>query len=400
MHQKGIVCGKRVRSEPAEEEGAAMLLMAGVLLLGGSPCRTKKSPPLLFVLLMIMLLQCTASVAASGVAFQKTETLTGHTGSVRAVSFSHDSSLLASGSVDSTVIITDTATWTPVATLTDHTREVWAVTFSHDSSLLASGSSDTTTVIYNVLQPECNGLPDPTECQTTYKDKCSSADLGILARKQCPAMCDSCTPSTATTTLAATSATTITSTTTTTTAALTTTSATTTTPTPSRTTTTTVTSTTTTTFTATSSATLTSTTTTITMAALTTTSGTMTTPTTSRTTTTTVISTTTTTKRAAATTTPNAEPSTVCGVPDAERGTNTCNGNLYDFSQIQPSNGKIIYPAGVSVFGVVFLFLYFIFLPPSFLALAITDAPTPPDPNQSTYILMYTPTRQIVLLWP
>eukprot|EP00729_Bicosta_minor_P019288 gene19288-3785_t len=140
MHQKGIVCGKRVRSEPAGEEGAAMLRMAGVLLLGSSSCRSKKGPPLLFVLLMMMLLQCTASVAASAVGFQKAETLTGDTTSVMAVSFSHDSSLLASGLGGSTVIITDTVTWKPVATLTDHSYSVWAVSFSHDSSLLASGS--------------------------------------------------------------------------------------------------------------------------------------------------------------------------------------------------------------------------------------------------------------------
>eukprot|EP00729_Bicosta_minor_P026576 gene26576-27912_t len=137
MHKKGTVCGKRMRSEPEEEEGAAMLRMAGVLLLGGSSCRTKKSPPLLLVLLMMMMLQCTASVAASAVGFQKTETLTGHTRDVTAVSFSHDSSLLASGSDDRTVIITDVATWKPVATLTGHTDYVYAVSFSHDSSLLA-----------------------------------------------------------------------------------------------------------------------------------------------------------------------------------------------------------------------------------------------------------------------
>jgi len=43
------------------------------------------------VLLMMMLLQCTASVAASAVGFQKAETLTGHSDSVFAVSFSHAS---------------------------------------------------------------------------------------------------------------------------------------------------------------------------------------------------------------------------------------------------------------------------------------------------------------------
>lgn len=310
MHQKGTVCGKRMRSEPEEEGGAAILLMAGVLLLGGRSCKSKESPPLLFVLLMMMMLQCTASVAASAVGFQKAETLTGHS------------------------------------------NAVYAVSFSHDSSLLASGSSDATTIIYNVLQPECNGLPDPIECQTTYKDKCSSADLGNLARKQCPAMCDSCTPPTTMTTFTATSATTITTTTTTTTAALTTTSATT------------------------------------------------TTPSTSRTTTTTVISTTTTTKRAAVTTTPNAEPSTVCGVPDAERGTNTCNGNLYDFSQIQPSNGKIISCRVFCVWccGSVPLSYFSSSLFLSTCNHRYTDATR--SPQIYLYILMYTPTRQIVLLWP
>eukprot|EP00729_Bicosta_minor_P000334 gene334-30610_t len=134
-------------NEPEEEEGAAMLRMAGVLILGGSSCRSKKSPPLLFVLLMMMLLQCTASVAASAVGFQMAETLTGHSDEVYAVSFSHDSSLLASGSKDETVIITDVATWKPVATLAGHSDKVYAVSFSHDSSLLASGSRDSTVII-------------------------------------------------------------------------------------------------------------------------------------------------------------------------------------------------------------------------------------------------------------
>ena len=97
------------------------------------------------------------------------------------------------------MIIWDTATWKPVATLNDSTTGVLAVSFSPDSSLLASGLYGKTAVIYKDFQPQCNGLPDPVVCQTTYKGKCNSPDLGELARKQCPAMCDGCTTSSSTT---------------------------------------------------------------------------------------------------------------------------------------------------------------------------------------------------------
>ena len=71
-------------------------------------------------------------------------TLTGHATIVTSVSFSPDSSLLASGSWDKTIRLWDTMTGTLKQTLTGHTDNVFSVSFSLDGSLLASGGSDKT----------------------------------------------------------------------------------------------------------------------------------------------------------------------------------------------------------------------------------------------------------------
>ncbi|KAL7930204.1 hypothetical protein V8C35DRAFT_324624 [Trichoderma chlorosporum] len=67
------------------------------------------------------------------------KTLEGHIDKVLSVVFSHDSSLIASGSLDKTIRLWSTDTGDCIQTLEGHSNDVWSVVFSHDSSLIASG---------------------------------------------------------------------------------------------------------------------------------------------------------------------------------------------------------------------------------------------------------------------
>ena len=78
-------------------------------------------------------------------------TLTGHTNAVESVAFSHDSSMLASGSRDGTVVLWNVTTRQNTDTFDGHTDVVSAVAFAPDGTLLASGSSvDGTVKLWNV----------------------------------------------------------------------------------------------------------------------------------------------------------------------------------------------------------------------------------------------------------
>ncbi|KAK4070974.1 uncharacterized protein Triagg1_6341 [Trichoderma aggressivum f. europaeum] len=81
--------------------------------------------------------------------------MTGHTGAILSVDFSHDSSRLVSASADHSIRIWHTDTGECFRILVGHSGTVASAIFSHDSTLIASGSEDSTVRIWNEETGEC-----------------------------------------------------------------------------------------------------------------------------------------------------------------------------------------------------------------------------------------------------
>ena len=71
------------------------------------------------------------------------------------VAFSHDSTRLASASVDMTAKIWDADSGACLQTLQGHSFTIWSVAFSHDSTQLASASNDCTVKIWDAGSGIC-----------------------------------------------------------------------------------------------------------------------------------------------------------------------------------------------------------------------------------------------------
>jgi WD40 repeat protein len=80
----------------------------------------------------------------------KTSNLPAHSKSALAVAYSPDGKLMASGSLDETILLWNTESYKVIDTLKGHGGNIFCVTFSHNGKYLASASKDNTVRLWEV----------------------------------------------------------------------------------------------------------------------------------------------------------------------------------------------------------------------------------------------------------
>ena len=123
----------------------------------------------------------------------------------------------STGSATATTSVTTTATSTPTTTrahcngLFDRSecRQLQAADCARNFSqagfsilnrcpVLCNSCTSSTTTTTHVM---CNGIPDPTDCQSLYRNRCDQVAFGVVVNDFCPGMCKTCTTTTTTRTI-------------------------------------------------------------------------------------------------------------------------------------------------------------------------------------------------------
>jgi len=94
----------------------------------------------------------------NGITGSQTAILSGHTNSVRSLTFSLDGTSLVSGSHDNTVKLWDMQTGGVVKTFSGHTSTVWSVSNSVNHTTIASGSNDKTIRLWDIQTGQCHQI--------------------------------------------------------------------------------------------------------------------------------------------------------------------------------------------------------------------------------------------------
>jgi WD40 repeat protein len=82
-------------------------------------------------------------------------TLEGHIGQIKALVFSYDGQLIATGSDDLTVKLWNAITGKCLITFKGHTRTIKSICFSPNSKILSSCSEDGTIRLWDIKTGEC-----------------------------------------------------------------------------------------------------------------------------------------------------------------------------------------------------------------------------------------------------